>query len=256
MTDTVLSAAILFEKAKAFYRFSQYRQISAKSPDQDEALAVIVFSAFSAEAFLNELPEIANARREEDAIALVKRMRPLVQEKAPTEDKLFEASQCTSDVPLEKGKVPFQNFRLLIKLRDRIVHLKAGDNLQSLNEEHQKILTNLKNAGLSVDKLVKGINPSEDSYLPFVMTVSTQHVAKWSCNVVAVTLNKLTDNMRESDFKRLLKSYTNQHFQPLPDELPLDLLNWHKMIHSVGCTNLDELLQKLRKGELIIQKPH
>ena len=254
MSDVIiLSAGTLFSKAKLFYKSSQYKHLS-KDYDQSDALAAIVFSALSIEAFLNELPALANQRVEEDAQNLVRAIQPLIDNKKETLEKLFEASRCTSDTPLNKGVRPYQDVKLLIDLRNRIVHLKAGDTLSGRAEAHQKILERLQNEGVSIDtSTIKAENSDDEFHFPFITLISIQSVAEWSCNVAANIINHVILGMRESAFKQLLKSYTDM-FEPIREVPTTELVKWHTMIFNHGCNNLDEFLEKIKNGQLVVTK--
>lgn len=255
MSDVILSAGRLFSKAKSFYKSSQYKQLDPKRWDQSDALAAIVFSALSIEAFLNELSALANQRVEEDAQNLTRMIQPLIDDKKETLEKLFEASKCTSDTPLNKGVRPYQDVKLLIDLRNRIVHLKAGDALSGRTEAHKKILERLQNAGVSIDtSTIKPENSDDEFHFPFIALISTQAVAEWSCNVAANTVNHVILGMRESAFKQLLKSYIDM-FEPICEVPTTELVKWHTMILNHGCNNLDQFLEKIKDGHLIVTKP-
>ena len=251
MSGVILSAGKLFSKAKSFYKSSQYKQINPKECDQSDSLAAIVFAALSVEAFLNELPALANQREEEDAKNLVHVIRPLINNKKETLEKLFEASKWTSDKPLEKGIRPYQDVKLLIDLRNRIVHLKAGDTISGRTREHQGIINRLKNAGVSIDSYTINLENDDEFHFPFIALISTQAVAEWSCNVAANIVNHLILGMRESAFKQLLKSYTDM-FEPICEVPTPELVKWHTMIFNHGCNNLDEFLEKIKNGHLIV----
>jgi hypothetical protein len=254
MSGEILSAGTLFSKAKSFYKSSQYKQLNPKDCDQSEALAAIVFSALSIEAFLNELPVLANQRIEEDAQNLIREIQPLIVKRKKTVIKILKSSQCTSDAPLNTDVQSYKDVELLIDLRNTIVHLKAGDTLSGRLEDHKTILKRLQDTGVSIDTFtINPENSNDEFHFPFIALISTQAVAEWSCNVAANIINHLILGMRESAFKEFLKSYIDM-FKPIHEVSEAELVKWHTMIFNNGCSNLDEFLEKIKNGQLVVTK--
>ena len=239
-----------FEKSKEFYASAQYTQLNPKECDQSDALASIIFSALSIEAFLNELPEIAAQRQEEEAKSLVRVIQPLIDKRKPTLYKLLEASKCTSDSPLEEKTLPYKHVEDLIDLRNRIVHLKAGDTLSGRTSKHKDIINKLRYAGVSIDSYTV-TNNDDEFHFPFIALISTQPVAEWACNVVANIVKHFVNGMRESIFKELLQSYADA-FEPISKISQPDLVSFHTAILKNGCKNLDEFLEKIKNGQLVV----
>jgi len=89
--------------------------------------------------------------------------------------------------------------------------------------------------------------------LPFIYAVSTQSVAEWSYKVASEIITTFIHDMRDSPFKNLLQQYSTS-FQPRPDNIP-ELVEWHKMIMSFGCSTSDEFISKIRNKKLIVSLP-
>ena len=269
MDKTFLIASTFFEVAKKGFKRGQYNPIARafNIGGQYDVLIAITFSVMTVEAFLNELVILSKEREEPDAQSLFSSLNELSISKKlikkPIEDRLIMASYCTSDTPIVKGNGIYQDFKLLIDIRNRIVHLLAGDTVDDgLRREHSQILTQLKNYGIiSVNQSIVLHNEEEDDsitnlmHLPFISLVATEEVAKWSYMVVSKVILSFVDGMRESPFKNCLKDYTNGRFQELSQNDLDELLELRKIFRKFDCWTSDDFLTKIRKKELIVSIP-
>ncbi|WP_434686324.1 hypothetical protein [Pseudanabaena minima] len=271
MDNLILSAEKLFEIAQSAYQRSRYQKPNFADGGQNDAIIAITFSVMTVEAFLNELIELAKDRDDLEAQSLFSVIEPLLQARESIEIRLLQASCSTSDTPFDNGRLPFQSFNLLVRVRNRLVHLLAGDKItDGLIEEHQTILSSLKSHRVIIADHKIPINRDDEGLmekygailsdqeinsisLPFIYAVATQSVAKWSCQVASTVITTFINNMRDSPFKSLLQQYS-QSFQIIPDNLQ-ELLEWHKIITSFGCSNADEFISKIRNKQLIVSLP-
>lgn len=270
MDNIILSATKFFEIAQSAYQRARYQNLNFADGGQNDAIIAVTFSVMAVEAFLNELIELAREREESEANSLCQ-IEPLLKSWEKIETRLFSASCSTSDTPFQKDRRPFQDFNLLVRVRNRLVHLLAGDKItDGLIEEHQKILSALKSHGVTIaDQEIHFDRDDEELIgkygailsdqeinsipLPFIYAVATQSVAEWSCQVASTIITTFINNMRDSSFKSLLLQYSNS-FQIIPDNSE-ELLKFYKIIASFGCSNPDEFISKIRNKELIISLP-
>ncbi|MEE3718316.1 hypothetical protein V2H45_16370 [Tumidithrix elongata RA019] len=271
MADTYLSAPKIFEIAKSSYQRVIYQTPESTDGGKDDATIAILFSAMTVEVFLNELIELARDREESDAKSLFSVCKPLLEAHKELETRLFEASRSTSDTPFVKGNQPFQDFNLLVRVRNRIVHLLAGDTpTNGLIREHVKILSDLRSRKLIVDDRQVLINREQEGLIekyksllsdqeinsipvPFLYSVSTNSVAEWSLKVASEIITSFVNTMRDSGFKNHLQQHV-KFFQIEPDNLS-DLQEWYKMILKFGCSTSNEFIEKIRKKELVVSFP-
>jgi hypothetical protein len=268
MAKPFLNASKFFEVAKKGFIGGQYNPFAKaiKLGGQYDALVAITFSVMTVEAFLGELIALSRDREESDAQSLANSIR----ERMSIEEKLFNASCITSDTPLVKGIGTYQDFKLLVQIRDAIVHPWAGDTIDDgLIERHAKILRQLRSRRISSVKQSVSIHKEDEDFtkeaeddqtidlmcLPFISSVATEDVAKWSYKVVSNVIVSFVDNMRESPFKNCLKDYTNGRFQE-PSQNDLDeLFELGKIFLKFNCWTSDDFLAKIRKKELIVSIP-
>jgi len=274
MDNVMLSAGKFIEIAQSAYQRSRYQKLNFADGGQDDAIIAVIFSVMAVEAFLNELVELARDREEAEAQSLFSTIEPLLQTNERIETRLFQASCSTSVIPFNKGGLPFQDFKILVGVRNRLVHLFAGDTItDGFIEKHKTILdalNTLKKRGVIVADLQIPIDREQtqimEKYstilsdptihsipLPFIYAVSTQSVAEWSCKVASEIITTFIHDMRDSPFKNLLQQYSIS-FQLKPDNIP-ELLEWHKIINSFDCSTSDEFMSKIRNKELIVSLP-
>jgi hypothetical protein len=98
--------------------------LDERDSGQNDALVAIVFSAFAIEAFVNEIAGIAamtaeqSSLPEDNSVATFGALAwQLEESKASTEAKLLLASALFAGRPYAKGVQPFQDLRLLFRLR-------------------------------------------------------------------------------------------------------------------------------------------
>ena len=163
MDNIILNAEKLFEIAQSAYQRSKYQKPNFADGGQNDAIIAITFSVMTVEAFLNELIELAKDRDDLEAKSLFSVIEPLLQARESIEIRLLQASCSTSDTPFDNGRLPFQSFNLLVRVRNRIVHLLAGDTItDGLIKEHQKILSALKSHGVIVDEQQVSIDRKQE----------------------------------------------------------------------------------------------
>jgi hypothetical protein len=274
MAQPFLMAYKFFEVAKKGFTRAQYNPW-AKALNyggQYDVLVAITFSVMTVEAFLNELIELSRDREEPDAQSLFSLLTQtdLNRKQKQLEDRLFRASSCNSDILIAKGNGIHQQFKLLVDIRNAIVHLLAGDALDDgLKQKHKTILEQLKKYKISsVNQSIYLHKEDEDltrepeynsiidpTHLSFITLIATEDVAKWSYKVVSEVITAFVDGMGESTFKIFLKDCTNGRFQE-PSQNDLDeLLELQRIFVKFKCCTSDDFLAKVRKQELIVSIP-
>src|SRR5262245_42574726 len=99
-----------------------------REPYRSDALVAVVFSAMSVEAFINEVVLMASKVREEhtekyEAIKAFDLLAgELEKKRCSTEAKLKAYVLALTGQPVESGRPPYQDFALLMELRNALVH--------------------------------------------------------------------------------------------------------------------------------------
>jgi hypothetical protein len=184
MSATFLSAWALHHIAVKSYERTKLAP-SDTTPGQDDALVAILFSAASLEAQLMELAHIATATemsRATDSLrlqALSDILEELEEAKASVQAKYRVARRILLGTGYDKGAHPFQDFQILIRLRNAIVHLKP----EHITPEPLEIVKAL---------ISRGLCESEDgARSSLVHQVGTRAVARWACNTAVDMIHSL-----------------------------------------------------------------
>lgn len=122
----------------AYEARNRTKQAIDASPESmpPDALIAIVFSAFGAEAFINELAELAqrDVDHSKEVLNDAETLRDLAailteieETRGQVELKYQMASKVLSGRTFPRGKQPFQDFRDLMRLRDALAHIRQGD---------------------------------------------------------------------------------------------------------------------------------
>src|SRR5271169_5108838 len=133
--STFYSASSLFLHAKTACKRSCESTGSADAVTYD-SLTAIVFSAAALEGFMNELPimagELTIRQPESTLAALHSLLEELEESRASVASKLCFARWVLSGSTFSKGEQPFQDFKLLIDVRNALLHLREESYEQDI----------------------------------------------------------------------------------------------------------------------------
>ncbi|HVH72059.1 MAG TPA: hypothetical protein VNB49_13225, partial [Candidatus Dormibacteraeota bacterium] len=158
-----------------------------KTNAAEDGLTAIVFAAVSLEALVNELHELVSLEIAEDEVphpklsAFVQIVREIENSHGLTRLKYLLASYVLRGRTYDKGAQPYQDYELLTKLRDALVHLKPT----VLVEENGDTDVGIEGVFKQLQKrgLVESLPANVLSTLPAL--VSTNSVVKWAMEVAA-----------------------------------------------------------------------
>jgi hypothetical protein len=193
-----------------------YRETSASMPIQARrsSLISIILATISTEAFINELHHLAHNQSDASAAGWVNALSEILNEaeksRASIESKYQLAKFILTGQPFDRGSSPFQQFSLLVDLRNLIVHVRPQQAL--LKNDNGRyvwvsppIMTRLQAAGIiSVDDYIKQAasqNNAEGVIADVLAQVSTEAVAGWACITAATIVNAILDALPQSLFK-------------------------------------------------------
>ncbi|MEC4868001.1 MAG: hypothetical protein SAJ11_18170, partial [Jaaginema sp. PMC 1078.18] len=209
----------------AYYKTKKGFSIHTK----DDALVAILFAAFSLEAFINELGTISkqakvNGNNEKilnELVAATDESSINQSENKSTQAKFLNASKALSQ-EFKKGEKPYQDFDLLFKLRDDLVHFKPEDKFEIDLDNNciyddstrkiikklrdKNILTNPPQAEFRTFQFRKSNGTQTDSKVKsLILSVSNDKAAKWACDTAAEMVGEILNSLNqspESEFKR------------------------------------------------------
>jgi hypothetical protein len=155
-------------------------------------LIAIVFAAASAEGYINEVAERVSLHGASAANADLQTLAAVLEDaeshRLSPETKFVLAKKFLAGVVYEKGKPPLQDFVLLSKVRNAIVHLRPGIAFEpsDIEQQENRLTRSLVGKGLL------GSSPSDD---PLVTRLSTSVVAGFSCNAAAAIIRDIEADM-------------------------------------------------------------
>jgi hypothetical protein len=194
-----LHAGILFQSAVAW---SQPVSASTEGIDsRRQALAGILFAAISAETFMNEFEFIAGSHVKHFGTprwlgALSVLLEEAENSHATVLSKYQLAKFILSGETFPKGATPFQDFALLVEIRNLIVHGKSKEAIVEKNDSgdfvwtNPKIMQKLEGAKLvKLDTSFLSRAAEEHNVDRFVTDVldelTSQTTAMWACTSAA-----------------------------------------------------------------------
>jgi hypothetical protein len=168
-----------------------------------KAIVSLVFAASSLEAFVNELPALAeglvrNSSHQQTKIeAFADLMNELEQSRASFRAKLLFAKWILSGVPFDKGASPYQDVTALIDIRNSLLHMKGSDVLAfEDNVPKFRVPSGIK--FLQSKKLAPQVLPDrDDGSGSWTEAIRNIECAKWACNTVATVVKEIIGGLPE-----------------------------------------------------------
>jgi hypothetical protein len=198
----MVSWAMMYRLAEAAYNRS--------TSDPREAISCIILSAIGFEAFFNEFLERAGKAEasEPDSVKVFYSVGSrMEQQHASLLAKLEIAYFTFRGREIARGNRPFQDFQLLVVLRNALVHQKPEimtiDWLGEDDPEEHKLVTALSSRGL-----IKKPPTGQGNQL--LRNVSNAKLARWAYNVSVSMTHLLTKILPAGDFEYSIRFLTRQ----------------------------------------------
>ncbi|HXM94458.1 MAG TPA: hypothetical protein VOA64_09425 [Candidatus Dormibacteraeota bacterium] len=176
---------------------------------KDSALISLVFAEASLEAFLNESIELASDNshdaQEPQIVSSFAQLMPDF-ERSRLESKFQLAHWMLTGKPYEKSAQPYQDFLLLMRVRNTLLHYKPDPPLGIPGEEQltvvgstsNKVLDSLRSKNILAD-LQPGVQASWTAF------VSTKAVGEWACNAASQMVLDFLSKLPPSSWESTLK---------------------------------------------------
>lgn len=211
-----LSAGGLFGVAVAAY--TDARDTPDAGVRYRLSLSAVVFSAIALEAFINELAEYA-AMSSDKASPEVGNFAALARQVEEAHGsialKFLLASALLGGQSYDRGAQPYQDFDLLVAVRNAIVHHKPEDRIQGQQEEDDGHTPGVVPRALTRRLHSRGLIGAELlDQAAFLHHVATPTVAAWACDAAANMVRALVDMLPPSAFARSMQFQTRP-FQPV-----------------------------------------
>lgn len=187
-------------------------QAPARAGGQLAALVSIVFSVAAVEAFLNEATEMAvdfsDLPSEPQVVsAFAECMRDAENSRASLESKFALANWVLAGKRLNKGAQPYQDFALMVHLRNGLVHFKGNERFEqnaTAEEFHKKLIQKFA----TKDLLAEDMKPGS-----WIHAIETKAIADWSCRTAAQVIVDFVSKAPQGAWEVFLKGI-HRHFVP------------------------------------------
>lgn len=207
MPGRLINAGVLFNIA-----VGSAKQIEAplREGGKNAALISIVFAVASLEAFINESIELAadwsqNPKEPPIVSAFAQIMQDFDRLRVPTESRFQTAHWVLTGQPYNKGIQPYQDFALLMKVRNTLVHYKPDPAVEIAAErvaatalpKSHSILEPLRAKGVLAE-LPQGVQGS------WILLIGTKAVAEWACHTTSQIVLDLLGKLPRSSWGDVL----------------------------------------------------
>lgn len=200
--------------AKAYERCLQARKEGKAR--EDDAITAVVLAAASLEGFINDLVLLSAFVDEPPNLVILSKDWEDFEKLSIQAKYLLIALMLGR--PLEKGINPYQDFQLLIQLRNALVHLKAAEILFEQGKLRWRETGILKK--LAAKKLTcEAEAPSWYQLSSWYSQVSTAEIAAWACDTTVAMVCHLRDCLAAGALKKAVNLVIDQWFKEVPKEL-------------------------------------
>ncbi len=194
---------------------------SERTPDQPDALSAIILSVVSLEAFVGELVEVVRGlipHCPEDSRnrgkALIDALELIQEGKGQLALKFQVAKFILSGTSYETGAKPYQDFDLLLDIRNGLIHPKAfavksdesGASVDPLRKFREKLRSLEIIAEFS----------EENVMAPLSTWVQTRAAAHWACNTAVEMAHALFETPAEDRLVQMLRTILASGFIKIP----------------------------------------
>jgi hypothetical protein len=193
---------------------------TARSSDP---LVSIVFSAAACEAFISELAEFAGIAANEHegrippepgSVLMFKALYDEVEaSKGSLKSKYILGFGLFSERPINKGVAPYQDFALLLDLRNSLVHIKLDkimlDDTKTALMKYPPIVEKLRSRGVLAPL------PGPNVMISWVSVVSTPATARWCVRSAASVIVGLISVIPEGRVKHAMDLFYLEEFNTL-----------------------------------------
>ena len=205
-----INSGCLLGMAKQAYERAKLAAKHDRSHESLDPLISIVFGAAAGEAFINEIGELAAQPAgsfpgfgpEPEGVQNVARLLSEVEDaRGTTNLKFLLAKLALSGQPFDRGTNPYQDFAILIELRNSLMHLKF-DRIESLNINEVRIHHPPVISKLRSKSVLAQFDSGENTAASWLLKVSTPAVARWSCNATAAIVKDIVESIPASELRQ------------------------------------------------------
>ena len=187
-------------------------QAPVRAGGQLPALVSVVFSAVTIEAFLNEAADCARGlsgvpSEPQMTSVFVECMADAEKSRASLESKFALANWILAGEKLDKGAQPYQDFALMMRLRNDLLHFKGNERFDqnaTPEEFHKNLIQRFGSRDLLAEDMEAG---------SWIHAVETKAIADWSCRTAAKVIVDFVSKTPEGVWQSFLQGI-HRHFVP------------------------------------------
>jgi len=188
----------------------------ARAGGQLLALVSTTFSAAAVEAFLNEAAKMASdfasLPSEPQAVRLFAECMVEAEDNHTSLPSKFAlANWILVGTKLNKGVQPYQDFDLLVRLRNRVMHFKGNQRFEqnvTAEEFHRELIQSFGNKQILAEDMEPG---------SWLHAIETKAVAEWSCRTAAKVVVDFASKAPQGVWRNFLHGI-HRHFVPYASE--------------------------------------
>lgn len=200
---SILHSPLIFSLAAQAHERSLKAREEGKTY-QEDAIAAVILAVASLEGFINDLVSLHSIFGEPLSLATIS------EHWEDFEGFTIQAKYLLLGLvlgrPFQKGAQPYQNFHLLIQLRNLLVHLKPGEILLEGDKYRWKrpgIFEKLVDKKLISADVLKLAHHQATSWYLYISSVK---VAAWACNTTVAVVRHVRDGLPQSSLKNATDS--------------------------------------------------
>jgi hypothetical protein len=178
--------------------------------DPDFSIISIMFSVSALEAFINESVELARLVPTSERQKVVDGYRSVMSELEDRKEalliKFYIGLLVLSGTAWDEGTQPFQDFKLLVTIRNQIVHIKADRweaKLSSRGPEPRSPSQYPKFIAALQQKKLVGLRGSRSWF----ELINNKRVARWACDTAAKITGAFADALPDGSYKKSLMQH-------------------------------------------------
>jgi hypothetical protein len=217
-TDGSVLASTHFGTAEAWALAREaYVQAKAADPDMAQftasALVSVIFAVMTLEAFMSQALYMTRSFTSLHPKIDVFRTMMSELDKRETSGQLrlkyYMARWVIVGEPFDRGGAPYQDFNLLVDIRNALIHLKPDRTTADDQTKPDKIVMKLQEKHLIKD------DPKERRYL-WIHMISNAKVARWAINTAAEMIQGFWKDASEEQVRTFFWVHANAaHYQPI-----------------------------------------
>jgi hypothetical protein len=174
-------------------------KVPPRQGGQRSALISIVFSVIALESFVNEMTEQAqnmSPTQPAEVSTFAQMMGDADDDHASIDFRVRLAHWIMTGKMMDRGSQPYQDFALLIWLRNDLVHTRPNKlfayGKTTMEEVHGRLLNRFRDKNILADEYSAS----------WTHLVRTKALAEWSARTVAAVVNEICSGTSQSDFPK------------------------------------------------------